>query len=92
MSRAEWRINLPAGWCPPAPLDEATDNTVGRFALRVTVPEGDRFVYERVSELRSTQVNADGFADLMPLAVAESRAGARSVRLRCEPTPGATAD
>ena len=92
VSRTEWRINLPAGWCPPAPLEESTDNAVGRFALRVTVPEANRFVYERLSELRLTQVDPVAFVDLMPLSAAEHRAGLRSVRLRCEPPAGEAAD
>jgi hypothetical protein len=82
VTRSIWRVQLPAGTCPPVAQDAAVDNDLGSFHQKVAL-EGGLLTVERRAELKSRWIEPDRFPDLKELALAEYRAGRRSVRLEC---------
>jgi hypothetical protein len=85
VTRSLWRIQLPAGTCPPVPDDAAIDNDLGSFHQKVTL-EGGLLTVERRAEVKSRWIEPARFPALRELALAESRAGRRRVRLECTAT------
>ena len=82
VTRSLWRVQLPAGTCPPVPDDAAIDNDLGSFHQKVTL-EGSLLTVERRAEVKSRWIEPARFQALRELAVAESRAGRRLVNLEC---------
>ncbi len=81
--RTEWRLELPGGWCPPKASEVAIDNEVGSFFRRVSAPEPGVVQVERVVTIVESWVDPTAFSALRELALAETRADRRRVRLRC---------
>ncbi|MCB1035106.1 MAG: transglutaminase domain-containing protein [Acidobacteria bacterium] len=82
-SRTEWRLTLPAGWCPPRPEDEEAANALGRVTSRAAPAEGGTLVVERETRVDQSWVEEDSLPALTDLAVAENRFAKRRVRLEC---------
>jgi len=80
--RTTWRLELPEGWCPPKPDELSVDNEVG--AYRQTISATGRTVeIGRTLEIRRRWVDPAAFAPLKELALADSRAGKRRIRMEC---------
>ncbi|MEA2695665.1 MAG: hypothetical protein QOJ16_5052, partial [Acidobacteriota bacterium] len=82
VTRSIWRVQLPAGTCPPPAQDAAVDNDLGSFHQKIAL-EGGLLTVERRAEIKSRWIEPDRFPALRELALAEYRAGKRSVRLEC---------
>lgn len=85
--RAVWNLDLPAGWCAPEPSDERLDNDVGSFRQVVAVTDGGNVRIERRAETARRWVDGPLLAAARELALAESRAARRRVRLGCSGEP-----
>jgi hypothetical protein len=87
---AEWKLNLPEGWCLPAAETVEAANALGRFRQSVE-PAGRAVVLRRETELARRWAEPEDVPALSELALAEHRAARRRVRLACaEATAPAT--
>ena len=82
--RTVWRVDLPRDWCPPAAKDEDLDKDLGRFRSRIAAGEDGQLLIEREALVRRRWIDPTEFDDLRALTVAETRAGKRRIRLRCQ--------
>ena len=84
-----WRLRLPEGWCPPRAQVAEVDNEVGFFHQTTAVdPSASMVVVERRVGIRRRWIEPDAFPALKELALAESRAHRRRIRLECDaPSP-----
>jgi hypothetical protein len=80
--RTQWRIHLPDVGCVARPTEESVKNGVGRFEQTVTDDAGV-MVVDRTVMIYRRFVGVESLEHLRELAVAESRADRRSVRLTC---------
>jgi hypothetical protein len=80
--RTQWRIQLPDVGCVARPVDETVRNGVGRFEQTVTDDAGV-MVVDRTVMIYRRLVGVESLEHLRELAVAESRADRRSLRLTC---------
>lgn len=87
-TRTEWRLSLPAGWCPAKPGDERAANGLGQVHASTSIgPQGELLV-QRGTVVHQPFVEEPDLADLKELAIAENRFAKRRVRLECpEPVP-----
>ena len=83
VSSTTWRLTLPDGECPPAPIEERVENPAGSVTLRVSAPVPGQLLVLRETDLRESWIEPDGFADVRALCVAESRADRTRVTLNC---------
>jgi hypothetical protein len=79
-----WRLALPEGWCPPRADSGKTENAVGVFSQDVALDAEGRVVVERFTELRRRWIPPGELEDFKALAVAESQASGRRIRLKCD--------
>ncbi len=77
-----WNLDLPDGWCPPVPRDDAVDNAAGTFRHQVTA-DGGGVRIERRAEMRQRWIETEMVPALYELAQAEHRAHQRRTRLAC---------
>ncbi|HEV7518177.1 MAG TPA: hypothetical protein VGR07_17910 [Thermoanaerobaculia bacterium] len=82
VTRSIWRVQLPAGTCPPIPEDATVNNDLGSFRQRVALERG-LLTLERRAELKSRWIGPERFPALRELALAEYRTGRRGLRLEC---------
>jgi hypothetical protein len=85
-SRTTWRVTLPNDGCKPEGQDVNVGNDVGAFRQTTSV-QGKQLVVERQSELRRRWIEPAAFPALKEVALAESRANKRRLRLSCRVTP-----
>ncbi|MEM7351375.1 MAG: transglutaminase domain-containing protein [Acidobacteriota bacterium] len=79
-----WTVTLPEGWCPPKEQQQRVENTIGVFEQSVRRSAAGQVVLQRSAEVHRRWIAPDLFPQLQELALAESRAERRRVRLRCE--------
>jgi transglutaminase-like putative cysteine protease len=79
----EWQVQLPHDWCGAEPSQVEVENDIGSFTQSVTVDQEHRLHLVRRVVLRQNLVEVAAFEELKELAVAESRAVKRRIRLRC---------
>ena len=82
-SMTRWRLQLPDGWCPAAFSEEEVANAVGRFSRKVSSPSSGVVEIEQAVAVARSWVEAGEFSALHELALAETRASRRRIRLRC---------
>ncbi len=83
-AQTQWRLDLPAGWCPPRSETRKVENAVGSFSQTVALTPGGRVAVERRTRLDQRWFEAEQLADIKEIALAEHRASRRRIRLRCE--------
>jgi Transglutaminase-like superfamily len=83
-ARTQWRLDLPAGWCPPRAEESHFENALGSFQQTVGLTPGGRVAVERRTLLAQRWIEPEQLADLKQLALAEYRASRRRIRLRCD--------
>lgn len=82
-SITHWRLRVPESWCPPVDSLEEVTNEVGRFSRRVSSSEAGVVDIQQTVTLEKAWVEEEQFGALKELALAESRAKQRRIRLRC---------
>ncbi len=86
---ASWQVELPAGWCPPEASDDELENGAGRYrqTIEPVAPAGpggrDGVRVERRGELPHRWIGPGLAEEARELALAESRAARRRIRLAC---------
>lgn len=86
---ASWQVELPAGWCPPEASEDELANGAGRFrqTIEPVAPAGPGerggFRVERRGELPHRWIGPGLAEEARELALAESRAARRRIRLAC---------
>ncbi len=83
-AESHWRLDLPAGWCPPRTETRKVENTAGSFSQTVALTPGGRIAVERRTRLDKRWFEPAELAELKEIALAEHRASRRRIRLRCE--------
>ena len=85
VTASTWTIRLPQGLCLPSVKEVVAENEVGLF--RQSLKHGEEpgvFILERTARLDHRWIEGEALGDLRALAIEESRALKRRVRLRCE--------
>lgn len=82
IDEAEWKVHLPADWCPVEADTTTAKKPMGRFEQSV-FGEGNTITVKRRTELSSKWVEAADVPALKELALAEQRSAKRRVRLSC---------
>jgi hypothetical protein len=77
-----WRIEIPAGWCPPQPETVEVGNAVGTFRQSVS-SHGKVVEIGRDLEIRQRWIEPAAFADLKALSAADHAESQRRIRLDC---------
>ena len=82
IDRSVWEIGLPTESCTVKDKVSDVDNSVGRFHQTIAGAPG-QVTITRELDMRQRQVEVESIEELKELAVAESRAAKRRVRLAC---------
>jgi hypothetical protein len=84
-----WSLRLPEDWCPVEPREDREENGLGRIVATVGAgPEDSDLQVTRETEIRRSRIDPDALDQLKALALADSRADRRRVRLRCDGSGG----
>jgi hypothetical protein len=81
-NRFSWKIEIPAGWCPPRPETVEVGNAVGTFRQSVA-PHGQVIEIGRELEIRQRWIEPARFADLEALSMADHKANQQLFRMDC---------
>jgi hypothetical protein len=81
---SRWQLQLPADWCPPQARQAEVTDPIGSFTESVSAGDEWALVIERKIVVGQNLFEPEVFDGLKKLAIAESRADKRTVRLRCK--------